>query len=72
PLYLACEGRVVAFASADAAERVLQTWRQQPAGADAAIIGDVGQGAAEVLLQTPVGGVRMLEELEDNPLPKIC
>ncbi len=72
PLYLACEGRAVAFVSADIAEKVLHIWRQQAAGSGAAVIGIVEKGEAEVLLQTPIGGVRMLEELEDDPLPRIC
>jgi hydrogenase expression/formation protein HypE len=72
PLYLACEGRVVAFVSAAAAESVLHTWQQRPSGANAAIIGSVERGNAGVLLQTPIGGLRVLEELEDDPLPRIC
>ncbi len=72
PLYLACEGRAVAFVSADIAEKVLHIWQQQAAGSGSAIIGIVEKGEAEVLLQTPIGGVRMLEELEDDPLPRIC
>lgn len=72
PLYLACEGRVVAFVSAAAADNVLHKWQQQPSGADAAIIGCVERGNAGVLLQTPIGGLRVLEELEDDPLPRIC
>jgi hydrogenase expression/formation protein HypE len=72
PLYLACEGRVVAFVSASAAEKVLHKWRQQPSGENAAIIGSVERGNAGVLLQTPIGGLRVLEELEDDPLPRIC
>ena len=72
PLYLACEGRAIAFVSADIVEKVLHIWQQQAAGAESAVIGMVEKGEAQVLLQTPIGGVRVLEELEDDPLPRIC
>jgi hydrogenase expression/formation protein HypE len=72
PLYLACEGRVVAIASAAAAEAVLAAWRALPAGEGAAIVGEVVDGPSRVVLLTELGGERILEELEDDPLPRIC
>ncbi len=39
PLFLACEGRVVAVVDPDQAQQVLQKWRSLPDGKDAAIIG---------------------------------
>lgn len=72
PLYLACEGRVVAVVSENIAEDMLQLWRSLPQGEAAAIIGRVEQGRATVLLETPLGGARHLEQLEDDPLPRIC
>ena len=72
PLYLACEGRVVAVLAPDAAEQALQTWRALPGGEDAAIIGQVDPEGRPVVIETELGGTRMLEELEDDPLPRIC
>jgi hydrogenase expression/formation protein HypE len=73
PLYLACEGRVVAVVDPAHAAAALATWHQQPAGTDAAIIGRVtGPGPGRVWLTTTLGGLRALEELEDDPLPRIC
>jgi hydrogenase expression/formation protein HypE len=72
PLYLACEGRVVAVLSPDDAERALATWRALPGGQDAAIIGHVDPEGRPVVIETELGGRRMLEELEDDPLPRIC
>ncbi|MDE2304739.1 MAG: hydrogenase expression/formation protein HypE [Gammaproteobacteria bacterium] len=72
PLYLACEGRVVAVASPEAAPRILATWRATPGGEAAAAIGVLGEGAGRVVLETELGGERVLEELEDDPLPRIC
>lgn len=72
PFYLACEGRVVAVCDDDDAEALLADWRGLPQGEAAAIIGTVGQPGVHVQLQTRLGGERLLEELEDDPLPRIC
>jgi hydrogenase expression/formation protein HypE len=72
PLYLACEGRVVAVVAPAQARASLAAWQALPQGREAAIIGEVRQGAARVVLQTELGGERLLEELEDDPLPRIC
>jgi hydrogenase expression/formation protein HypE len=73
PYYLACEGRVVAVIAPDEAGEALARWRAQPAGREAAIIGAVGSGTpGRVALMTALGGERFLEELEDDPLPRIC
>jgi len=72
PLYLACEGRVVAAVAPEDAERVLSLWRALPQGAEAAIIGELVEDRPGVEMRTPLGGRRMLEELEDDPLPRIC
>ncbi len=72
PMYLACEGRVVAVVAPAEAEQLLQRWRVLPDGKDAAIIGSVNASNRHVLLHTELGGERILEELEDDPLPRIC
>ena len=72
PMYLACEGRVVAVIDPGAAEQLLQHWQALPQGEAAAIIGSVGGSGTHVLLRTELGGERILEELEDDPLPRIC
>ena len=69
--YLAAEGRVVAVLSPEAAERALSDLHQHGYGA-ARIIGVVEAGAARVILQTRFGGERLIPELEDDPLPRIC
>lgn len=72
PYYLACEGRVVAVANAATANTLLKLWRALPGGADATQIGHIEAGPARVVLTTLLGGRRILEELEDDPLPRIC
>ncbi len=72
PMFLACEGRVVAVVEAAQAEAALAAWRTLPGGEQAALIGHVELGDAQVVLETELGGQRLLEELEDEPLPRIC
>jgi hydrogenase expression/formation protein HypE len=72
PYFLACEGRVVAVAAPDTAAEVLARWQALPGGAGAAVIGRVEAGASRLILETELGGRRILEELEDDPLPRIC
>jgi len=72
PYFLACEGRVVAVVAAEDADRALAALQAIPAGRDAAIIGRVQERPVRVLLETSIGGERAIEELEDDPLPRIC
>jgi hydrogenase expression/formation protein HypE len=72
PYYLACEGRIVAVADPVAAEDILNRWRALPEGRDACVIGRVEMGGGRVILDTALGGRRILDELEDDPLPRIC
>jgi hydrogenase expression/formation protein HypE len=72
PFYLACEGRAVAVLSSEDAPRALALWRALPEGRTAAIIGRIGGSGAHVILETEISGERLLEELEDDPLPRIC
>jgi len=72
PLFLACEGRVVAIVDPSQAEQVLAKWQAQPDGKNAAIFGQIDASLSQVVLETDLGGERILEELEDDPLPRIC
>jgi hydrogenase expression/formation protein HypE len=72
PYYLACEGRVVAVVAPDEAETALARWRTLPQGQEATIIGRIELDQQGVVLETELGGERLLEELEDDPLPRIC
>lgn len=72
PMFLACEGRVVAVIAEDNAHQALAAWRELPQGADAQIIGQMVDDVARVVLETEIGGERVLQELEDDPLPRIC
>jgi hydrogenase expression/formation protein HypE len=72
PMYLACEGRVVAIVDPSEAQALLKTWQTLAEGQNAAIIGHIDSSIQYVLMETDIGGERILEELEDDPLPRIC
>lgn len=72
PMFLACEGRVVAVVSPEASSLALGSWRSLPGGRDAAVIGTLRAGPPHLVLETELGGERLVEELEDDPLPRIC
>ena len=72
PLFLACEGRVVAVIDPAGADALLQRWQQLPQGSHAALVGYMDRACRRVTLVTELGGERILEELEDDPLPRIC
>lgn len=74
PLYVANEGKVVMLVNKAAkAPAVLQTMRTDPLGADSAIIGEiVAEHPGKVVLQTAVGGRRIVDMLSGAQLPRIC
>lgn len=72
PYYLACEGRVFAVLAAEQADEALRIWQALPSGKDAARVGRINSADKRVILETSLGGERFLEELEDDPLPRIC
>ena len=73
PLYVANEGKLLAVVAPLAAERVLARMRQHPLGKDSAIIGEVtADASARVQMETVVGGMRGVEMLAGEQLPRIC
>jgi hydrogenase expression/formation protein HypE len=73
PLYVANEGKLVAFVDPDVADVVLEAMRAEPAGHDAAVIGEVREEPpGRVLGRTAFGGHRMIDVLVGDPLPRIC
>lgn len=73
PLYVACEGRLVAIVDGAQAEDAVTALRDHPLGADAAIIGRITDDPPEmVLLNTAFGGTRIVDLLVGDPLPRIC
>jgi len=72
PLYVACEGRLVAVVPRPMAKAALTALIEHRQGRDAALIGEVVAQPKGVTLVTNMGGGRPLVALEGAPLPRIC
>lgn len=73
PLYIACEGRMVAFVPEAEAPLALEALRSLPQGSQAVRIGTVlPQESGRVLLRTRYGAERILDLLSGEQLPRIC
>ncbi|MDH4211090.1 MAG: hydrogenase expression/formation protein HypE [candidate division WOR-3 bacterium] len=72
PLYIANEGKLVAFVDRRRSERILNIMRVHPLGKHAAIIGEVVNEPQGVWLRTAIGGTHPLIQMEAEGLPRIC
>jgi hydrogenase expression/formation protein HypE len=73
PLHVANEGKLIAIVAREDAEKVLDCMRQNPAGGEAAIIGEVIEDhRGMVVMKTQVGGFRVVDMLTGEQLPRIC
>lgn len=75
PLYIANEGIFIAIVSNSFADLIVQKMRTHLLGKNAKIIGEVSHDKAKkgmVLLKTAIGGVRVLDMLSGEQLPRIC
>ena len=73
PLYMANEGKLVAFVEGRYAGSVLSAMRDDPLGRDACIIGEVVDGhPGKVIMETRIGGERIVDMLTGEQLPRIC
>jgi hydrogenase expression/formation protein HypE len=73
PLYVANEGKLVAFVAPDRADAALAALRAVPGCEVAADIGEVRtEPPGMVLMQTAFGGRRVMDQLVGDPLPRIC
>ncbi len=73
PLYVANEGIFIAIVDKGVADTVLSAMKQHPYGQNAAIVGTVDKSPkGMVLLETSIGGSRVLDMLQGEQLPRIC
>lgn len=76
PLYMGNEGKMVAVVAPEAAEEALSIIRRSPYGEHAALIGEVRRpdttGKGSLILETAIGGRRVLGPLYGEGLPRIC
>ncbi len=73
PLYVANEGKLIAVVDKDDAERIVEKMKANPLGREAAIIGDVtSDHPGMVIMKTKIGGMRVVDMLTGEQLPRIC
>lgn len=73
PLYVANEGKLIAFVPPGDAQNILACMKQHPLGTNACIIGEVvADHPGTVLMQTSIGGSRVVDMLSGEQLPRIC
>src|SRR5437764_1153535 len=73
PLFVANEGKLVAFVAPDRAEAVLDAMRATPEGRESSLIGKaVAEHPGMALMKTEVGGTRVLDLPFNEQLPRIC
>ncbi len=73
PLYIANEGVLIAIADPEVADALADEMKQTEEGAGTAVIGEVSEKPREtVLLKTNIGGIRIVDMLSGDQLPRIC
>ncbi len=73
PLYIANEGRLLAFVSPGDSEKVLSTMKKHPLGKNSVVIGEVlDQHHGTVVMKSKIGGRRVVDMLTGEQLPRIC
>ncbi|WP_317619743.1 hydrogenase expression/formation protein HypE [Streptomyces akebiae] len=73
PMYIANEGKLVAFVPRQHADAVLEAMRAHPLGADSVIIGEaVEDHPGMVVARTGLGGTRVVDLPMGEQLPRIC
>jgi hydrogenase expression/formation protein HypE len=73
PLYIANEGILVAVVDAADTAALTRVMKETRAGAESVVIGEVAESPGKtVLLKTAVGGIRILDMLSGDQLPRIC
>ena len=72
-LNVANEGKLVCLCEAEDADQLLAVMRAHPLGADAALIGTVTHDRANLVqMKTGFGGMRVVDWLSGEQLPRIC
>jgi len=73
PLYIANEGKLLAFVPPQHTDRVLAAMRVHPSGKDAVVIGEVvADHPRVVIMKSSIGGSRVVDMLSGEQLPRIC
>jgi hydrogenase expression/formation protein HypE len=73
PLYVANEGKLIAFVPSEIADKIMDEMKKDALGKEASIIGEVvGDHPGKVIMETRIGGKRIVDMLAGEQLPRIC
>ncbi|MCM8789608.1 MAG: hydrogenase expression/formation protein HypE, partial [Candidatus Omnitrophica bacterium] len=72
PLYIANEGCAIMIVEEDDAQKILHLLKKNPLGKNSQVIGEITDKTKKVILNTVVGGRRIVDMLSGQPLPRIC
>jgi hydrogenase expression/formation protein HypE len=73
PMFVANEGKLLVFADPQRADEILAAMHRRPEGERAAMIGEVeAASTGRVMMRTTIGGLRAIEMLAGEQLPRIC
>jgi len=73
PMFIANEGKLIAFVKESDADKVLNVMKKTKYGEDSTVTGKViGTGKPQVRLRTAIGGTRLVDMLPGEMLPRIC
>lgn len=73
PLYMANEGKMLVFVDKEYTGEVLRVMHQHAYGREGRVIGEVVEKSpGKVGLRTQIGGIRLLDMLIGDQLPRIC
>jgi hydrogenase expression/formation protein HypE len=73
PLYVANEGKLLAFVESGSVDAVLKAMQTDALGKDACVIGEVvTDHSGKVIMETAIGGERIIDMLTGEQLPRIC
>jgi len=72
PLEIGNEGKIIIATVPEKAEAILSFLRKQKEGKEARIVGEATDDFNEVILETKVGGKRIISSPVGDPIPRIC
>ncbi len=72
PMNLSCEGRAVIVVEPDMTEAILRALHAHPVTSGAQVVGHVVDGSGRVTMRTTVGGKKIIQVPQGEPIPRVC
>ncbi len=73
PIYIANEGKMLMVAGEKDTESILEIMKDDTLGREASVVGEVVEtNQGQVLMETEIGGTRIVDRLAGEQLPRIC